>query len=174
MRQKNAIVQNEKYVLAQSNRQDSFTEDQFRHFGTTYATGLIDNTIKVAQQYFTDSSVPYDKAMYGANQALDSVLRDFTSDPRVARIIDKPSVQATVKFMTNQVDAIKSNLKTFESKTDAATYMKNATSMMRDADAQRVMKVVSPGMVDVLSKLQTVAGVADMISSHPEISWVWG
>lgn len=169
LRKENAKVQMEQKVVEDADRQDKFTEDQFRTHGTIYATGLINNANNLAISILNDPSIPYEKALFNINGVLDSVEQSFATNPKVMRIIDKPSVNSTHTYIKDQIGAIKENIKKFASKEDAATYLKNSTNMLRDQQYQDLAKTVNPQAVEVLSKLLSTVGVADLISSRPEV-----
>jgi len=169
MNKVNSTWQGEKALLDSADRQNQFTEENFRNFGPQYATGKINEATDLAINILKDPTMPLDKAMVQVNLALDSVEKGFTSDPRVGRILDKPSVASTVTYLRNQVNAIKSNIKSFATKEDAAAYFKNSTNIIRDQQYQDMSKVVNPQMLDMLSKLTANVGVADFISKQPEL-----
>lgn len=162
-------VQEEKSLLAAADRQNTFTEEQFKSFGSTYAVGKINVATDMALQILNDPSIPYDKAIFSINNLMDSIEKEFVSDPRIGRVIDKPSVQATHTFIKNQVATIKENIKKFASKEEAAAYIKNSTNMLRDQQYQDISKVVNPQSLEVLSKLIANVGIADFISKHTEL-----
>jgi hypothetical protein len=163
------VYQGEKALLAAADRQTQFKEDQFRNFGPQYAIGKINEASDLAIKTMNDPTIPYDKALVTANMMLDSVEKGFNADPRISKIIDKPAVAATSKLIKDQITAIKSNLKSFASKEDASTYMKNSMNILRDQQFQDVSKVVNPQMLDVLAKLTASVGVADFISKQPDL-----
>ena len=169
MNVKNTIWQNENAVIEKADRQDKFTEDQFRDFGTVYVTGKINQVTDLAIATFNDPSIPYEKAMLNANFMLDSVAQEMAADPRVGRILDKPAVQTTMKYMNDQITSIKSNLKSFTSGADAAEYLKNSVNMLRDRQYQDISKTTNPLMLDVLTKLTANAGIADFITRHTAV-----
>jgi hypothetical protein len=169
MHKMNTAWQGEMALLDSANRQTQFSEDTFRTFGTQYATGKINEASTLAINILKDPTMPLDKAMVQVNMVLDSVESGFSSDPRVSKIIDKPAVASTVNYLRNQVNAIKSNLKSFGIKEDAAAYFKNATNIIRDQQYQDMSKVVNPQMLDMLSKLTANVGIADFISKQPEL-----
>ncbi len=164
-----SVVQKEKGILDSANRQTDFTENDFRAFGPQYATGKINEATDLAIKTLSDPTLPYDKAILQTNLLLDSVAKGFNSDPRVGKIIDKPSVVATSKYIDNSIAAIKKNLTTFSSKEDAATYLKNTTNILRDQQYQDMSKIVNPQMLDMVNKLAATTTVADFISKQPEL-----
>jgi hypothetical protein len=169
MNKVNTAWQGEKALLDSADRQNQFTEEHFRTFGTQYATAKINEVSDLAINILKDTTMPLDKAMVQVNLALDSAEKGFTSDPRVGKIIDKPSVAAASTYLRNQISAIKTNLKSFATKEDAAAYFKNSTNIIRDQQYQDMSKVVNPQMLDMLSKLTANVGVADFISKQPEL-----
>ena len=169
MHKQNTMWQNEVATLASADRQVSFTEDNFRNFGTSYATGKINEATNMAINILKDPAISTDKAMYQINSILDSVEQGFNSDSRVSRIIDKPPVAATSKYLKDQITAIKSNMKSFKTNEEGATYFKNMTNILRDQQYQDMSKVVNPQMLDMMSKLTANVGIADFISKQPDL-----
>jgi len=165
----NTQWQGEMALLDTANRQTSFSEDHFRNFGTQYATGKINEATSAAINILKDPTMPLDKSMVQVNMVLDSVEKGFSSDPRVGKIIDKPAVSSTLTYLRNQITAIKSNLKSFATKEEAATYFKNSTNIIRDQQYQDMSKVVNPQMLDMMGKLTANVGIADFISKQPEL-----
>ncbi|UOF80639.1 hypothetical protein [Caudoviricetes sp.] len=170
LRKKNAIVQQEQFVVEQADRLDKFTEDQVRDYGTPLMNGKINNATDMSIQILNDPAITVDKALFQINNLLDSVQQGFVSDPRVGRIIDKPAVQSMMTYGKTQIDAIKENLKKFATKEEAAAYLKNTTNMLRDSQYQTISQVVNPQAVELLSKLTANVHFANVLDKHPELA----
>lgn len=170
LRQKNALVQQEQFVVEKADRLDKFTEDQVRNFGTPLMNGKINQTTDLAIQVLNDPSISVDKALFQINNLLDSVQQGFVSDPRIGRIIDKPAVQSMMTYGKTQIDAIKENLKKFATKEEAAAYLKNTTDMIRSTQYQAISKVVNPQAVELISKLTANVHFANVLAKHPDLA----
>lgn len=164
--QKVSVVQQEKAVMGAAEQKIKWTEDDFRTFGTTYAIGLKNIATKTAIDILNDPNQPLEKSMAQINMILDSVSSDFIASPKVGSIIDKPPVQSTIQYLKDQMTSLKATLKSFATKEEAMTFLKNMEQMSRSTDYITTSKVVNPEMVSVLNKLLTLPQVNALVTSE--------
>jgi hypothetical protein len=169
MNKKLSAVRQEQTVLATADRQDKFTVENFRDFGSVYVNGLINKASDAATEIFKDNTMPYEKKLSLVRSIFQGTRQTFNSDPRVGKITDSPVVQQVMKQLDTSLTTVENNLKTFSSGEDAAAYLHNKTQMERDNNYMAASSAVNPEMVDVFSKLQSVLGIPGMLQQHPEL-----
>lgn len=161
--------QGQSQIIDVANRQNTFTEENFRLFGPQYGQAKFYEAMNLVTQTLNDPSIPYDKQIFSINNMLDSVEQGFTADPRVSRILDKPAVQSVVTNLRNNIAAMKNNITKFASREDAAKYSANMLQLLKDEQYQTVSKSVNPVALEVYSKLVSNAHIANMLQEKPEL-----
>lgn len=164
-------VLGEKQVLNAADRAREFDENDFRKFGTTYATGKINQALEFLAPIINDPKGDVSSIVFQVNNILDSVKRGYVSDPRIGKILDKSSVKSTQEFLNNQIDAIKSNIKSFKTKEEAATFLKNTTEMLRNNQYVDYSNIVgNPLYIEGSMKIMTSPVFSQMITKHPDLA----
>lgn len=162
-------VQSEKAIVTAADRATSFDENQFRTFGTSYMVGKYNTANEQAIAIMQDESQPYDRRIATVKLMFNSVRQGLMTDSRINRIIDKPSVQSSLKFVNDQIDSTLKTLESFSNKEDALKYLKNSTDLVRNQNYLDISKHLNPEAVDVMSKLLSTVGGARVAETNPEV-----
>lgn len=163
------FIQRQQHILELAQRQTSFDEESFRQFGAEFGNAKVYEAINQATLVLEDPNIPYDKQIFQINNILDSVEKSFSTDPRIAKILDKPAVQATQKFIQTQIGAMRDNMRKFASKEEAAAYSTNMLNLLKNNQYQTISQTVNPQALDVYSKLVTNTHLANMIGERPDL-----
>lgn len=163
------VVQNEKNLLETAERQASWTEDQFRSYGSDFVNAKVNEAQEQVLLSLQDTSISIDKQLLNMNFIMDSVERTFIGDPRIGKILDKPAVKAAHDSMVAQVAAFKENIKKFTTREELSLFVKNNTEIMRNQQSIDVMRMANPQAIELTSKLITTATYPYIAANRPDL-----